>query len=325
MTVSREQIIWCYRVFLGREPESEESIATHQSVSSLKELRARFVGSAEFIRNWPKLASPHDSNAPDHPLPLDLPSIDVEVAGNTLEVAECIAKIRKTWVQLGTEKAHFSVVPENEYLPETLDATIEQFWQSGENECKRIERIFSRLRLPLTRNMTCVDYGCGVGRVTIPLATRFRKVLGYDISPTHLSHAKERARIVQASNVAFHTCSDFFVDQPERCDFYYSAGVYQHNPPVIIAQLLRNALAALSPAGTAIIQVPTYCVGYNFHLREWLAADYRADTQMHCLPQAAIFEIARDGKCEIVEVREDNTMNSRARLISNTIILRKNH
>lgn len=48
-TVSREEILWCYRTLLGREPESEAAILTHANSNSLKDLIECFVRSPEFL------------------------------------------------------------------------------------------------------------------------------------------------------------------------------------------------------------------------------------------------------------------------------------
>jgi acetyltransferase-like isoleucine patch superfamily enzyme len=46
--VTREEIVWCYRNLLGREPESEEAIFAHVNCKNFKDLVAAFTGSAEF-------------------------------------------------------------------------------------------------------------------------------------------------------------------------------------------------------------------------------------------------------------------------------------
>lgn len=48
LTVSREDIVWCYRHLLGREPESEEAIQAHGRFFSFKALVECFVASPEY-------------------------------------------------------------------------------------------------------------------------------------------------------------------------------------------------------------------------------------------------------------------------------------
>ena len=49
--ISREEIIWCYRNLLGREPESETAIHSHLKSKSFKHLVECFVHSSEFLAN----------------------------------------------------------------------------------------------------------------------------------------------------------------------------------------------------------------------------------------------------------------------------------
>jgi wyosine [tRNA(Phe)-imidazoG37] synthetase (radical SAM superfamily) len=46
--VDRDDVIWCYRTFLGREPESEDVLARHLKARSLRALVQVFVTSDEF-------------------------------------------------------------------------------------------------------------------------------------------------------------------------------------------------------------------------------------------------------------------------------------
>jgi glycosyltransferase involved in cell wall biosynthesis len=48
MGVSREEIVWCYRALLGRAPESEAVVESHQGDQDFKRLVERIVLSAEF-------------------------------------------------------------------------------------------------------------------------------------------------------------------------------------------------------------------------------------------------------------------------------------
>jgi hypothetical protein len=52
--VTREQIVWCYRTLLGREPESEAAILAHTKAKSFQELVENFARSPEFIGNTKK-------------------------------------------------------------------------------------------------------------------------------------------------------------------------------------------------------------------------------------------------------------------------------
>ena len=75
-TVSREEVIWCYRTLLGREPESEEVIAANAKSKDVKSLVESFVSSPEFVAK--------------SAVAKVLPPISVEVARGHIQPADLI-------------------------------------------------------------------------------------------------------------------------------------------------------------------------------------------------------------------------------------------
>ena len=256
-------------------------------------------------------------------LPLHLPALPIDTVATNQELALCVAKIKTAWEHLGAVKPHFSVLSGEQFLPENLAASADSFWASGQGEAAIVRNTLNRYGFPALANGTCVEYGCGVGRVTMNLTAMFATVNAYDISANHLAIAKQRADELAVNNVIFHLCSEHFLDEISPCNFFYSVIVFQHNPPPIIAELIRKALGSLRTGGIAIFQVPTYIVGYRFILGEWLLADHTLDMQMHCLPQAHIFELISDANCKVLEVREDNWTGAPDTYISNTFVVQK--
>jgi SAM-dependent methyltransferase len=321
MSVSRENVIWCYEHILGRSPESESVIDAHLHWPDTKELALAFVSSEEFLSRRPR--TPSTSPESYVGLPTVLEKLDIEVDATADELALCAAKIKNAWEHLGDEKAHYSVLSNDAYLPNTLDGVIDQFWASGELEVNQAIRAYQLYGGGDVEPKVCVEYGCGVGRLTGYFAKSFKYVHAYDISRKHLDHARERTRELRVSNVAFHECAEDFRVAIEPCDFFYSAIVLQHNPPPVIVELIRIALSALKPGGVAMFQVPTYIVGYRFCLAEWLATEHVLDMQMHCVPQETILKIIATTGCRLIELREDGCTGARDQIVSNTFFCRK--
>lgn len=315
MTVSRDEVIFAYRLLLNRLPESEAVIAEHSRAEDLRTLLGGFMRSPEFLQNAP---GPIGGR-----LPLDLAPLEVDTDATDEVAARCLAEIRRTWTQLGIDRPHFSVLTERRFMPEKISDSLEQFWQTGELEAVKVAKIAQRHGGGNPAQQTCVEFGSGVGRVTIGLARLYARVHAYDISATHLAHARRRAQDAGVHNIVFHHCADDPLAALQPCDLYYSAIVLQHNPPVIISRLIRAALGSLNPNGLAIFQVPTYRMGYRFRTAEWLAASHAPDMQMHCLPQARIFEIIAEEQCAVLEVREDDWVGPSTQWLSNTFVVRK--
>lgn len=309
--VTRDDVVWCYRALLGREPESEAAITAHRQVGDFRALVQTFVDSAEFAQRPAQRAF--------HPMPLPPARIDVDVDGT--QMAAAIAKVKLAWAHLGDTRAHHSVLTNEAFLPHALDRSIDRFWASGMSESEQAIAMLARHGFSPVGKV-CVEYGCGVGRVTSGLAGSFSNVYGYDISPGHLALAAQRVASLGLDNVCLIQCSDTFLEDLQPCDAFYSRIVFQHNPPPVMHALVRAALTALKPGGIAIFQLPVYAAGYSFDLQAWLSSPPVLDMEMHCLPQPHVFGAVAAKGCVCLEVREDNSVGE-SRFISNTFVVRR--
>jgi hypothetical protein len=99
--------------------------------------------------------------------------------------------------------------------------------------------------------------------------------------------------------------------------------VLQHNPPPIIRVIIRELIRALNSGGIALLQVPTYSLGYKFSLQEYLANEAtRNGIEMHVLPQNEIFDIVSQEQGKLVEVLKDGWILKYGKR-SNTFVIQK--
>lgn len=308
--VTRDDVLWCYRTLLEREPESEGVVRQHMLCRDFRTLAQAFVTSEEFVVRKRRLF---------RPLPLREGVIDVDLAADRLPLA--LERMRLAWTHLGTDRAHHSVLTNDAFLPQNLPSSIAHFWASGEQEA---EQVFATIASNGMKpdELTCVEFGCGVGRVTGALARRFARVVAYDISPAHLARAAERMTDLGLANVHLVACTESVLESIEACDFVYTRLVLQHNPPPLMNLLVRSLLRALSPGGLAIFQLPTFGDGYSFSLDAWLTAPQPLDMEMHCLPQRYVFRAVADTGCTVLQVIEDESAGN-AGLVSNTFIVKR--
>lgn len=308
----------CYRLILGREPESEEVLERHLAqVATFAELRQRFLGSDEFRSRAVPDTKPRLPLAPDR---LD---VDVSAEGPTLDAM--LARTGSYWERIGNEAPHWSVLTQDRFRPDAIATRLEAFYATGADDRMLVERLMARHGIAPGSLPLCLEYGCGVGRATLALSKTFAKVLGCDISQPHLDLAAERAAAQGVGNLAWHR-STVARPMPEGgWDCWYSRIVLQHNPPPVIAYLLRMAFAGLRPGGIAIFQVPTHRVGYRFSIAEYMASTREPDMEMHVLPQRTVFDLAREAGLEVLEVREDTHLVASNALVwlSNMFMLRR--
>jgi len=259
--------------------------------------------------------------APPMQMASDWPAADVERLWNHVAV---------TWTNLGASDPYFSVSTFEEFRKDQLDSEgIERFFASSEHDIDRMHSWFRRhsRRVPLSG--VIAEYGCGVGRSTPIFARQFSRVKAFDISAPHLRMCRDRLETLQVTNAELIHISDFrSLERLTSYDVFYSCIVLQHNPPPLIAAIVRQVLHGLNPGGFAFFQVPTYCRGYCFDLEEYVArvrdgAIGTAAMEMHLLPQETIFQLITEGGCALLEVQPDYCVGSYGDWISNTFFVQK--
>jgi trans-aconitate methyltransferase len=313
--LSREEVLMAYRFILGRDPESESVIEHYrQFCPDLPTLRRYFINSEEFHSR--ELSPMADIQAPL--------SIDLELPAPLLQ--RFFRRVEDTWQALGRTEPHWSVASCAQFRADKFVSHASEFYATGKRDADRLVACLLRNRIDPAGISSCSEYGCGVGRVTAWLASRFPHVYGYDISSPHLQSARQYLAQKGITNVQLLKLDSLSsLCSLESVDLLYTIMVLQHNPPPVMFHVLRMLLRSLKADGIAYFQVPTYAVGYQFSALEYLRASSpsaASDLEMHVLPQVAIFDLLREQECRVLEVQPDSYVGS-AQWVSNTFLVRK--
>jgi ubiquinone/menaquinone biosynthesis C-methylase UbiE len=128
-----------------------------------------------------------------------------------------------------------------------------------------LEGLFGRLGAD-PRGGTCVEVGCGPGRMSGLLAERFERVVAVDVSDRML----ERARLaVPARDVDFRLVAGGTLDSVEDglADTLVCYLVLQHLPErEVVIRYLKEFARVLTPAGSAFVQLPVMRDGMRARL-----------------------------------------------------------
>ena len=162
MPVSRAEVIAAYRALLGRDPENERVIDSHTNISSLEQLLKEFISCEEFT-NRRELVSKTLNWAP----------IAVEVDIGTEELRRLHDHVRATWTRLGEEEPYWSIITDQSLRSGRSAANLASFYASGGSAVEEFAAFAERSGVQLSPQHTCFELGCGVGRMTASLATRF--------------------------------------------------------------------------------------------------------------------------------------------------------
>lgn len=104
---------------------------------------------------------------------------------------------------------------------------------------------------------TCVEIGCGTGRMTRAMAEDFDHVHGVDVAPGMLRHAQQA---VEGLDVTLHEVDGLTLPLPDSSvDAAFSTHVFQHLDSAADADANWAEIArVLSPGGTAMVHLPVH-------------------------------------------------------------------
>ena len=316
--VDREAVHWAYRLFLGREPESEQAVRSHMAGhATLEELRRGFVGSEEFRKTVGDFACPVMTGFE--------PAPKIDRVEDSAQRARLFAHIARSWSHFGETEPHWSVLTNEGFRNDRIAENLETFYDSGRRTVDRLGAALARTGLTLPSRVHCVELGCGVGRLTGWLAPLVDRVTALDVSPRHLEIAREHLVGKGITNVDLRQLRAIEdLDALPPIQLFFTFLVLQHNPPPVMEAILDGIFARMSPGGIAYFHLPTYSPGYRFDLEEYLGTHFgKIGMEMHMLPQRDVMRLAEKHRMEVHEVLEDAVHDLKPGMLSNFFLMRK--
>ncbi|MDR6787463.1 SAM-dependent methyltransferase [Sphingomonas sp. BE138] len=157
---------------------------------------------------------------------------------------DTLAKMKEAWnVRAQADAEHYI---ETDHWDGDRDA----FFALGEKIVHEIADPY----LPARRTLA-VDIGCGVGRLTRALSTRFDKAIGLDVSDemvrkgTDLQRDTPKVQLIATDGVTFPI-------ETGTADFVFSYVVFQHMPSIeVIKGSLAETRRILAPGGAALLHL----------------------------------------------------------------------
>jgi SAM-dependent methyltransferase len=142
---------------------------------------------------------------------------------------------------------------------------VDRFFETGEAEVLHVLSVADGLR-PVARDRA-LDFGCGVGRLTRALATRFERAVGVDISEGMVSQARRLHEAFPHCEFRVNVAGDLGQFETASFDFVYSSIVLQHVPSVAeIERYVTEFLRVARPEGLVVIGIPTH-VSFPYSLQ----------------------------------------------------------
>ena len=131
-----------------------------------------------------------------------------------------------------------------------------EFFQSGVELTKVVFPIIEKHFRENWTPKVAVDFGCGVGRLAIPLAKRCQRVIGIDVSEAMLRETRANAEKTGTANIEFIKGDDGLTLLSKPFDYFQSFHVFQHIPVTRGMRILQQLVTHLQPEGVGIVHVP---------------------------------------------------------------------
>ncbi len=156
------------------------------------------------------------------------------------------ATMRSDWNERARENARYYIASDNW-------ETEEEFDRSGERD---VEIILSDMGEYAPPEATVLEIGCGAGRMLKPLAKRFKRVYGVDVSTEMIRLAEERLQGLRNVQTWSNNGQDLEYLRNASVDLVISYVTFQHIPDrgAIIAYI-NEAYRVLRPGGAFKFQV----------------------------------------------------------------------
>jgi len=162
------------------------------------------------------------------------------------------------WEKLAKDNAYWAVLTEDRFKGQLTPEAKKAFFDSGEENINGFMGLLKGYDENFGANLeTAVDFGCGAGRLLIPLAKRCKKAYGVDISETMRALCAANAKEVGV-DVSLVATPEELLKQGVKADWVNSYIVLQHIEPQRGYFIINDLLQCVAPGGYASLHVPLF-------------------------------------------------------------------
>jgi len=229
---------------------------------------------------------------------------------------------KHNWEKFGKKDPYYWVTTDSRYKDSKLTKNVQKhFFDSAD---KYLDSIFKVIRKHLDSSFNperALDFGCGVGRVTIPLARHCNYVLGVDVAESMIAEAEKNRELYLLYNIEFSTLAKNPISLTDSFDFVHSIYVFQHIRTKQGFKTIIQLIDALKENGIGMLHFITFQAQRPIKKKiiYWLCANipmfnainnirkgksFSAPMyEMNNYPLNKLFEILREKECSHIYVR----------------------
>ena len=200
-------------------------------------------------------------------------------ACNLLRHVMSLGRLRRQWEAHGRRNALAAILTPSVDQPEWDEAG---FLETGRHHVAHLMDEADRL-VPHRRRGRALDFGCGIGRLTVALADYYDEVVGVDIADSMVEQARHRNPAPDRIRYEHNTNPDLLRFPTGRFDLVCSWIVLQHMPPPLIRAYVTELVRVVGTGGLLVFQLPVDTVSAEVRER-FVAAPVRGGTLKSRIP-----------------------------------------
>ncbi len=157
------------------------------------------------------------------------------------------------WEKFAREDPYFWVTTNDKFKNIRDTESLNLFFQEGNDY---IRNVFQIIRNRLDSNFSpkrALDFGCGAGRVLLPLSDLVDQAVGLDVSPSLLDITDKHIEKKQKKNISLFLSDEKLSQLHGKFDFIHSIYVFQHIPVEQGLSIFWRLINKLSVNGVAMI------------------------------------------------------------------------
>jgi SAM-dependent methyltransferase len=161
----------------------------------------------------------------------------------------------RDWEVFAATDPYWAVLTDDRFRGQPDEHALATFFESGE---AHVAIVFQTIHRHLDARFTpvsCLDFGCGVGRLVIPFARRCHAVIGVDVAESMLQKARERCAVLGLDNATFVRGDDELSRVHGCFDLIHSFIVFQHIPCDRGLRLVAALLRRLTDGGVGVLHI----------------------------------------------------------------------
>jgi SAM-dependent methyltransferase len=161
----------------------------------------------------------------------------------------------KEWEKFGRNDPYYGVLDHDRFHKAQLDNdSLSEFFTSGQDHLDFVLKTIRASVDSVFSPLYALDFGCGVGRCSIPLTQVCQSVVGVDVSDSMLQEARKNCLEQSIANLQLVKSDDTLSRVSGPFDLVHAFLVFQHIPSKRGEKIFKRLIELLSDNGVAAMQ-----------------------------------------------------------------------